>query len=148
MRTTEADSEILQFTRLRLLRALKGVKGFEGGLQESFGGGSPKSFGGKPPEISVARDFSRTPGGRLRAQGPYSGEAFRDDLLLPRMRASSQGLVVNLDGVMGYSMGFLEEAFGGAARVLGRTPVETSLSFVYTDDPSVLEEVWGFIRDA
>lgn len=31
--------------------------------------------------IRVSKDFSSTPGGRVRAMGPDSGEAFRDYLL-------------------------------------------------------------------
>jgi len=70
--------------------------------------------------ISIADDYSRFPGGRWRKDGPYSGEQFRDDLLLPALMAASarqdDKVIVDLDGVAGYSSSFLEESFGGAVR--------------------------------
>lgn len=69
--------------------------------------------------ISVADEFSRYPGGRFRADGDASGEEFRDDYLLPKLRDardSSGQVTVRLDGVAGYPASFLEEAFGGLVR--------------------------------
>ena len=65
--------------------------------------------------ISIARDFSVTPGGRLTRDGPYSGEAFRTRLLEPQIDAG-ETLVVELDDVVGLPSSFLEEAFGGLFR--------------------------------
>lgn len=67
-------------------------------------------------KISIAEDFSKTPGGRTRGDGQFSGEAFREDLLWPRLKASKE-LVVNLSGTLGYGSSFLEEVFGGLVRV-------------------------------
>ncbi len=39
---------------------------------------------GETRVVDVAKDFSRTPGPRYRADGPFSGEEFREDFLLPR----------------------------------------------------------------
>lgn len=65
--------------------------------------------------ISIARDFSATPGGRLTRDGPYSGEAFRKRLLEPEIDAG-ETVVVELDNVAGLPSSFLEEAFGGLFR--------------------------------
>ncbi len=65
--------------------------------------------------LSVARQFSRFPGGRFKRISDYSGEEFRDDLLLPEIRRGGP-VVVDLDGVVGYGSSFLEEVFGGAVR--------------------------------
>lgn len=65
--------------------------------------------------INVAKDFSRTPGGRYIAHGPASGEEFRQKLLIPNLQAERY-LVVELDGAWGYPASFLEEAFGGVVR--------------------------------
>lgn len=67
-------------------------------------------------QINVAKDFSRTPGGRVRSTGPASGEAFRE-LLLRKLRSNPQEVLeVELDGAEGYGSSFLEEAFGGLIR--------------------------------
>lgn len=75
----------------------------------------------REPEITivVARDFSRYPGGRYKADGEFSGEAFREEKLLPALReaeAVDARVVVDIDGAAGYPSSFLEEAFGGLVR--------------------------------
>lgn len=72
--------------------------------------------------LSIARQFSAFPAGRTPEDGPFNGQRFRDDLLVPALKdASSRGdrVVVELDGVLGYSSSFLEEVFGGLGRVQG-----------------------------
>jgi hypothetical protein len=73
--------------------------------------------------LSIAKDFSRFPSGRFRSDGPHSGEAFREDFLVPRLKDSA-GLLVNLDGVAGLPSSFLEEAFGGLVRLHHFSPAE------------------------
>lgn len=68
--------------------------------------------------VSVAREFTVTPGGRYRRISEFSGEEFRQKLLEPAVR-SGQPVVVDLDGVVGYGSSFLEEAFGGIVRTMG-----------------------------
>lgn len=65
--------------------------------------------------ISILEDFSPYPAGRYREHGPHSGEALREDLLLPALREHPH-VLVDLNGVMGYASSFLEEAFGGLVR--------------------------------
>jgi STAS-like domain of unknown function (DUF4325) len=65
--------------------------------------------------VNIAKDYSPRVGGRYRADGPQSGEDFRDRLLLPAYRGSER-LVVTLDGITGYTASFFEEAFGGLVR--------------------------------
>jgi hypothetical protein len=98
--------------------------------------------------INVAKDFSRYPVGRFVADGPYSGEKFRNQFLLPALSASGSMVVVELDGARGYGSSFLEEAFGGLVRagltgkdILARVRLETS-------DKSLEEEIRGYIADA
>lgn len=64
-------------------------------------------------------DFARSPGGRYASDGPYSGELFRDQVLVPELAKAIEAkdvLVVELDGTSGYGSSFLEEAFGGLVR--------------------------------
>ncbi len=79
----------------------------------------------QPQLIKVAEQFTRYPGGRFRSMGPHSGEAFRDDVLIPALLRDPEGeVVVYLDGVAGYPASFLEEAFGGLIRSKKFSPTE------------------------
>lgn len=69
---------------------------------------------------TIASQFSKTPGGRFRKNGPYSGEEFRDDVLrdlLGTAIRNGEQLTIVLDGTAGYPSSFLEEAFGGLIRL-------------------------------
>ena len=70
--------------------------------------------------IAIANDFSRYPAGRFREDGKSSGAAFREDHLVPALRAPDVGIVkVSFDEVAGFGSSFLEEAFGGLVREEG-----------------------------
>ena len=77
--------------------------------------------------ISVEKDFSSTPGGRLRVMGPDSGEEFRERLIKELKRRPQEVVEVVLDGAMGYGSSFLEEAFGGLIRNRLLTPEEAKI---------------------
>ncbi len=65
--------------------------------------------------ISVGNDFSDTPMGRYPTDGGFSGERFREEVLVPAL--SSEDVVhVVIDDAEGYGSSFLEEAFGGLVR--------------------------------
>jgi STAS-like domain of unknown function (DUF4325) len=68
--------------------------------------------------VSVAKQFTKTPGGRYERLGPFSGEEFRKKFLSTPLR-EGKTVLVELDGVRGYGSSFLEEAFGGVVRELG-----------------------------
>ena len=88
-------------------------------------------------EIVICRDFSETPNARYRAEGPDSGEEFRESLLEPKYILainSNQKLIINLDGAYGYPTSFLEEAFGGLARKYGSAEVADTLEFISEDE--------------
>ena len=68
--------------------------------------------------LEIAK-FSRFPGGRKKKDGPFNGERFRTDFLVPALSAAIENnskLLVVLDDVLGYSSSFLEEIFGGLIR--------------------------------
>jgi STAS-like domain of unknown function (DUF4325) len=95
--------------------------------------------------ISIANDFSRVPAGRYKADGPFSGERFREELLLPMLRKGGR-LEVELDGVEGYGSSFLEEAFGGLIRSGGYTAGELHERLsIRTEDQAWFQEVWSYI---
>lgn len=100
--------------------------------------------------INIAQQFSDTPGGRRKADGPFSGEAFRERFLEDVFRDPDDQsiIVINLDGAMGYSVTFLEEAFGGLARMFGIKPVLNRLKVISTEDPLLEREILELIKDA
>lgn len=102
-------------------------------------------------ELTIAKEFSFTPGPRLRAEGEFSGQAFLEELLRPRFEnamKSGAKLVVNLDGVAGYPSSFLEQAFGGLAREFGSETVLSHLELVCTDEPYITDQITKYIRRA
>lgn len=64
---------------------------------------------------NIAKEYTTTPGLRFKWQGEYSGEEFRDDILIPLIK-EHKNIVLELDGVEGYCIGWLEEVFGGLVR--------------------------------
>ena len=100
-------------------------------------------------QIQVASEFSRFPAGRFRTDGPYSGQKFREELLVPALSESLPVTVV-LDGTMGYGSSFLEEAFGGLVRVCGFKAIDLrkKLKVISAHDHSLETEVWSYIDEA
>jgi hypothetical protein len=103
-------------------------------------------------KLNIAKQFSKTPGPRYEAEGPYAGAVFRDTLLYPLLEeAVLQGerLVVELDGTAGYGAGFLEEAFGGLIRRgVVKEPLLQVLVFKSDEEPYLIDEILSYINDA
>jgi STAS-like domain of unknown function (DUF4325) len=98
-------------------------------------------------QISVAQDFSPSPAGRYRSDGTFSGEAFREDLLVPALKESEQ-IVIDLDGTSGYGSSFLEEAFGGAVRSgFSEADLVSKVRFK-SSRPSYEVRIWKYIKQA
>lgn len=101
--------------------------------------------------IVISKDYTLTPGPRKIRQGKYSGEDFRTKILVPNfdecLKNNSQ-LVVNLDGTYGYFDSFLEEAFGGLARIYTPKTVESILNIVSNEDPELKIKIHRFIKDS
>jgi len=68
--------------------------------------------------ITIGTDYTSVPGGRFESYGEFSGENFRDSVLVPALR-DFEDVRVFLDGTKSYMSSFLEEAFGGLIRVRG-----------------------------
>lgn len=103
--------------------------------------------------ISIAKDFSRIPGARFPKEGDHSGQEFRTQVLLPKLKEaidSNEKLCVILDGTAGLGTSFLEEAFGGLIRIDNiayRTILET-LELVSQEDEEYIEEINQYIKEA
>lgn len=101
-------------------------------------------------QIDVSTDFSRYPAGRYRADGEFSAEKFREDLLLPALKnADHEKVVVKLDNVAGYSSSFLEESFGGLIRSNRVSKDEISKRLVLdSEDNNLIQEIKQYIQEA
>lgn len=100
-------------------------------------------------EIDVGKMFSIYPAGRYETDGPFSGERFRKELLVPALRTKERVRIL-LDGTRGYGSSFLEEVFGGAVRAgeLTYTDFVDRLELVYRRDPTLIDEIAAYVRDA
>lgn len=103
--------------------------------------------------LNIAREYSRCPGARFETEGDYSGERFREELLLPRLKdaiAKGVKLEVVLDGSAGYSTSFIEEAFGGLIRKEGLklSEIQGSLLIVSDEDPTYIDDINMYLQNA
>ena len=102
--------------------------------------------------ICISSDFSATPGARYKSEsGDHSGEVFRERFLEPRFKEAkkkNEKLLIDLDGGYGYPTSFLEESFGGLARIYSPEEVSKVLEFKSEDEPSLIEEILEYIRNA
>ena len=99
--------------------------------------------------IRIATDFSRFPAGRYLSDGPYSGEGFMREKLIPALQNGGTVQII-LDGTMGYGSSFLEEAFGGLVR-LKQWSLEdllTKIEIVSDEEPNLIHEIHSYMEDA
>ncbi len=96
--------------------------------------------------VSIAEDYSPFPAGRFRSDGPFSGEKFRDEILVPALK-SFDLVEVKMDGAFGFGSSFLEEAFGGLVRRHAVSATEALRRIrIDSSDESLVEEVMGYIK--
>jgi hypothetical protein len=97
--------------------------------------------------ISIANNFTQTPAGRYKTDGPFSGERFREELLVPALKAGNN-IEINLDGTLGFGSSFLEEAFGGLVRAgFKAVDLHTRLQILSSLDV-YRDRVWRYIDEA
>tara|TARA_R100000789_G_scaffold21289_1_gene24223 strand:- start:693 stop:1028 length:336 start_codon:yes stop_codon:yes gene_type:complete len=87
--------------------------------------------------------WSTSPGPRFKKDGRFSGEEYREAVLVPLLNEftnSGTRILVDLDGTEALPSSFLEEAFGGLAR---RFPNQSINDFV----AEIKSERW-YYRDA
>jgi hypothetical protein len=104
--------------------------------------------------LSIASDFSKTPGFRYESQSPeISGEKFRIDKLIPSYEEALEKkdkLQVNLDGTVGYLTSFLEEAFGGLQRYNKEKKrnknILDDIEIISTDEPHWKEDIERYVK--
>lgn len=104
-------------------------------------------------KINIAIDFSRIPGARYPEEGDFSGQEFRQTILLPKLQEAikkKEMLTINLDGTAGLGTSFLEESFGGLIRVdkFDIESLKNTLEFISEEDPDYITEIWSYINEA
>lgn len=80
-----------------------------------------------------------------------SAAEFRIRVLYPKFRKSVKDgskLVIDLDGAFGYTTKFLREVFGGLAKKFGSKNVLKHIQIICLDEPSLIEEIKGYIQEA
>lgn len=96
--------------------------------------------------IDIARDFSRYPAGRMKTDGPFSGELFRERFLQPAME-QNEDIELVMDGTRGYGSSFLEEAFGGLVRAgHNKDDIHRHIKIV-TRDSGLKQEIDEYIEN-
>lgn len=103
----------------------------------------------KKLNLSIAKQFSITPGGRYKKEGDNSGEEFFEKYLFPMyLMAESEGkkLLIDLDGCMGYPSSFLDESFGGLARRFPDKDIFSVIEFKSEDEPGLPDTIKKIIE--
>ena len=85
--------------------------------------------------LNIAEEFSPMPIGRFRTESKKSGEAFREEILYPRVCEAiknKETLQVDFTNMLNLSAAFLEESFGGLVRIheLDRDEVLKTIEFI------------------
>ena len=98
-------------------------------------------------------DWTITPGPRYKKLGDFSGEEYRDTILVPKMEGaieSKEKLHIDLDGTLGYASSFLDEAFGGLVFKNGFKigEVLSTLVFISPARPWLINEIQECIIQA
>ncbi len=101
-------------------------------------------------KLKISEEFSDMPGGRYKKDGANSGEEFLEKCLKPKFERLKEGetILIDFDGAYGYPTSFLEEAFGGLARIYDPEKVLDKLKFKSGEETGLIEEVIGYIKNA
>ena len=98
-------------------------------------------------KYNFTKEYTRYPGGRLSTHGPYSGEEFREKVLLPLLKEHEK-VEIDLNGAVGYGATFIDEAFGELGHIYGFEEALNKVNFVCDDDPDLVKMIWEKIEKA
>ena len=99
-------------------------------------------------KLSIANDFSRTPGARYYKDGQNSGEEFYEKLLSVKFKEALDAgskLVIDLDGTEGYATSFLDEAFRKLSEAYSPDVVWDNIMLISYDEPDWVDEIKSYI---
>ncbi|MBN2069719.1 MAG: STAS-like domain-containing protein [Opitutales bacterium] len=95
--------------------------------------------------INFVEDFTDCPGGRLRVTSEHSGEAFREDVLLPALNDNDR-VEVDMNGAFGFPSSFLDEVFGKIVDNKGLAFFKEKVEILLDDDPISLIEINDIVQ--
>ena len=101
--------------------------------------------------IKISKDFSETPGGRLIEEGDFSGELFRDSILIQKYEEAEKQdtqLEIDFDDCYGVGTSFLEEAFGGLARKYHKHGILKRITVIAMEDETIPDNIKKFVEKA
>lgn len=101
--------------------------------------------------IIISSEFSDTPGGRYISESTFSGEEFREKILLPKYEEAikkHEKLLIDFDGCFGFGTSFLEEAFGGMVREHSKMGILNHIVIKSTEDETIPDYVNRYIKAA
>lgn len=102
--------------------------------------------------INVATDFYKRPAGRFKKDHAYSGEAFREDVLKPKLNSlpKNDKLLVDFSEVSISATSFLDEAFAGLVRSGEFTSqeLEKKITIIAKDNPAIPLIAWRYVKNA
>lgn len=101
-------------------------------------------------KISIAKDFSKTPGPRYIKEGSFSAELFLQQILEEKFKdilEKDKKISIDLDGTLGYGTSFLEETFGGLSRKYGADKVSEKIEIISNEEPWLLDDIKSYIAD-
>lgn len=96
--------------------------------------------------INMTEDFSLNPFGRYRDDSEFSGEAFREDVLIPALEQHGK-VIVDLSGTNRYSLSFLNEISEGLIvdNEMTAEDVLDKVFFKHNELPSLEATITDFI---
>lgn len=96
----------------------------------------------------ISKEFTDLPGGRYEKFGKFSGEEFREKVLIELLK--DEKVIIDLDDVYGYPPSFLEEAFGGLVREYkySYNELRRKLEFISKEQPELPEKIFNHIKNA
>lgn len=106
----------------------------------------------KMKEMNFVNEFTDMPLGRYITDGPYSGERFREEFLVPKLQQlkNEEQLLLDLSNAFGFGSSFLEECFGGIIRkqYFSLGDLNKKLILKCDDDPMTIAQIETYMLDA
>lgn len=100
-------------------------------------------------KISIATDFSETPGARYAWDWQFSWETFYKNILKKNFDKLEEGdiLELNLDNIYYPPSSFLSESFGPLYKENGGEVIWDKIHFISKDDPTLIDIIKLYARE-